>query len=67
MFLLELHELKLGPETTLGAVIESAELRTIEVVLNVARVPMIGDVEDRYADSTPVFLPAKWNPQPFRD
>ena len=63
----ELHEFEPCPDTTIGTVVESAELRTINVVLHVSRVPMIRDVEDRHTHSTLVLLSAKGNSQTLSD
>jgi len=59
---LEFNELKLGPETAVGTIVERPKLGTREVVLHIARVPVVGDVEDSQAHTPSVLLPAKRTP-----
>jgi len=42
----ELNQLEFGPEASVGAVEEGAELAAVDVVLNIARIPVVCDVED---------------------
>src|SRR5690242_16335289 len=63
---LVLHKLELQSHAAVGAVIKGAELLRIQVVLHVARVPVICDVEDRQPRPSFVFLAAKRNRNTFR-
>src|SRR5689334_21985625 len=63
---LVLHKLKLQSHTSLRAVEERAELLRSEIVLHVARVPVVRDVEDRNARAPLVLLAAKGNGESFR-
>src|SRR6185369_16544684 len=56
-----LHKLKLQSNASIGAVEERAELRGVDIVLHVARVPVVRDVEERHARAAFVFLAAKRN------
>lgn len=60
-----LHNLKLRSETPFSAVEERAELTTVDVVLHVAWVPVVCDVEDRQSNTTLVLLPAEGNRHAF--
>jgi len=42
----ELNQLEFCPEASVGAVEEGAELAAVDVVLNIARIPVVCDVED---------------------
>ena len=50
--LLEFDELKLGSEAAVWTIVKRAKLRAREVVLDIARVPVVGDVEDGEAHSS---------------
>src|SRR5690349_12197487 len=63
---LVLHKLKLQAHAAAGAVIKGAELRSVKVVLHVARVPVVRDVEDRQPRASFVFLAARRNRETFR-
>ena len=41
-----LHQLEFCAETSTGTVVEGAKLKTVDVVLNITRIPMVCDVED---------------------
>src|SRR5689334_8950313 len=63
---LVLHKLELQAHAAIGAVIERAELLRVQVVLHVARVPVVRDIEDRQARASFVFLAAKRDRETFR-
>ena len=46
LWYLELNQLEFCAEASVGAVEECAELAAVNVVLYVARVPVIGNIED---------------------
>ncbi len=58
---LELYEFKLGPETAPDTVVERSERGTGQVVLYVARIPVVGDIEDSDSDAASVLFPAEGN------
>jgi hypothetical protein len=55
------NKLKLGPEASARTIVEGAKLRAGEVVQDIARIPVVGDVENSYAYSSFILLPAKRN------
>src|ERR1041385_3609721 len=60
-----LHELELQTHADARAIVEPAELGTRNVVLHVARIEMVGDVEEGYAGAAVILLALEWNRQPF--
>ena len=60
------YKLKLQSHTPIGAIKEGSKLSARQVVLHVARVPVIRDVEDRESRPSFIFLTAKRNVESFR-
>src|SRR3954469_257243 len=62
-----LHELKLQPHAHAGTVVEAAKLRARDIVLHVARIEMVGDVEEGNARTAVIFLALERNRQALHD
>ena len=62
---LVLYEFKLGPETAVGTVVEGSERWAGEVILHIARIPVVSNIEDSYSYPASVLFTAERNLQAF--
>ena len=67
LWYLKLNQLEFCAEASVGAVEERAKLAAVNIVLHVARVPVIGNIEDGQSDSPFVPLAAEGNGHAFRN
>lgn len=64
--LLKLYEFEFGAEAAVRTIVKGSKLLAIDVVLYVAWIPVVCNVEYRYPDSSLVLLSAEGNPYAFR-
>ncbi len=62
----ELHKLKLSSEAPVRTVVKRSKLRAVEVVLHVARVPVVGNIENGNTHPALVLLSAERDLDSFR-
>ena len=60
--LLKLYELEFGAEAAVRTIVKGSKLLTIDVVLYVAWIPVVGNVEYRQSHSSLVLLSPEGNP-----